>query len=302
MGWVSDFADSIVDKMKDTIIEWAESNLTSSMDILTKGLDFRRSDASLVSTLLTTDPTTYTAGGSRSIWTTVQAITNNAVVPIAGCILMIVLVNELIQTVISGNNFHDFDTSIFIKWIIKCVCGILLISNVFYICSGVFALGTWISRTALRQLNIINLRIPAIHISTSGYSFGQVAGIWLLSLVFYLVMLCTISIIVVVICSRMIEIFMYLGASPIPMATFMNQEWKQMGHNWLRGVIAVACQGLFIVICLSIFSTLFTNVVASLSSGRDVIMQMVFLIGFGMAMIFTILRSGQISKSIFGAH
>lgn len=302
MGMISDFVDGILDSIKSFLLESSEGNIGTAMDILSDGLHTSSSGNGIMNQLLATSPENYTAGGTNSIWSTIQSITENAVVPIAGCILMIVLVNDLIQIVISGNNFHEFDTSIFIRWILKCVIGIILISNVFYITSGIFALGTAVTTNAMSSaLHTINLNSNDIHIAGS-YGMGECFGILVLSLLLLLIMVIAIAIIVVTLCSRMIEIFMYLGASPLPMATFMNQEWKQMGHSWLRGVIALAFQGFFIVICIAIFSVLFKNVVATLSSGSDVLLQMVFLIGYALALIFTILRSGQISKSIFGAH
>lgn len=302
MGMISDFVDGILDSIKSFLLESSEGNLSTAMNILTDGLQTNRSSNGVMQQLLSTSPVNYTAGGSSSIWSTIQSITENAVVPIAGCILMIVLINDLIQMVISGNNFHEFDTSIFIRWILKCVIGIILISNVFYIASSIFSLGTWVTTKAMGETSrMIFANNANIHISGS-YSMGTCFAVLVLSLFLLLIMVIAIAIIVVTLCSRMIEIFMYLGASPIPMATFMNQEWKQMGHNWLRGMIALAFQGFFIVVCIAIFSVLFTNVVVTLSSGSDVLLQMVFLIGYALALIFTILRSGQISKSIFGAH
>ena len=44
--------------------------------------------------------------------------------------------------VIRGNNFKDFDDSIFIKWIIKAVCGVILVANTYYIASALFSFGT----------------------------------------------------------------------------------------------------------------------------------------------------------------
>lgn len=302
MGFVDDLVNKITNAIKDMLADGAESCLEKSLDILSSGLNASNSENGVMDQLLATSPVNFTAGGSESIWNTIQTVCENAVVPIAGIILVIILLTDLIQMVISGNNFRDFDTSIFFKWIFKSICGILLISNVFYIASGIFALGTTVTNNALSTLRMTGLGTTGIHIAVSHYGIGDLFGTLILSFLVMIVMFITIAVIVVVLCSRTIEIFMYLGASPLPMATFMNPEWKQMGHNWLRGMISLAFQGLFIVIALSIFSTLFKNAVSSLNNGEDILLQMAFLLGYALALIFTILRSGQISKSIFGAH
>lgn len=304
MGFLDDVWNKIMNGFKTLLADGAESCLEKSLDILSSGLNASNSKNGVMDQLLTTSPVNFTAGGKDSIWDTIQTVCENAVVPIASIILVIILLTDLIQMVISGNNFRDFDTSIFFKWIFKSVCGILLVSNVFYIASGIFALGTQVTNDALSvdKMQMKDIVTDGVHIAVSQYGIGDLLGTLILSFLVMIAMFITIAVIVVVLCSRTIEIFMFLGAAPLPMATFMNPEWKQMGHNWLRGMIALAFQGFFIVIALAIFSTLFQNAISSLNNGKDILLQMAFLLGYALALIFTILRSGQISKSIFGAH
>ena len=97
---------------------------------------------------------------------------------------------------------------------------------------------------------------------------------------------------------------MYLGVAPIPMATMMDSgEWSSIGKNWIRQLLALSFQGFFIIIALGMFKTLFTNMITSLNNGSDdVIMQMAMLLGYTAALIFTMLRTNAISKSVFNAH
>ena len=97
---------------------------------------------------------------------------------------------------------------------------------------------------------------------------------------------------------------MYLSIAPIPMATMMDSgEWASIGKNWVKQLFALSFQGFFIVVALGIFKTLFSNMITSLNSSSDgVIMQMAMLMGYTAALIFTILRTGAISKSVFNAH
>ena len=80
-------------------------------------------------------------------------------------------------------------------------------------------------------------------------------------------------------------------------------EWASIGKNWVKQLLALSFQGFFIVVALGIFKTLFSNMITSLNSSSDgVIMQMAMLMGYTAALIFTILRTGAISKSMFNAH
>ena len=73
------------------------------------------------------NPTTFTGttgSGGTSIWTTIEKLSNNVIVPIGAFMLMIVVCYELFSMVVEGNNFKDFDDSIFIRWILKTFCEI----------------------------------------------------------------------------------------------------------------------------------------------------------------------------------
>ena len=129
-------------------------------------------------------------------------------------------------------------------------------------------------------------------------------SIWFISLIVHLGIIIMLVAIVIVLASRIIEVFMFLGISPVPMATMMDSgEWSTIGKNWVKQLLALSFQGFFIVISLGIFKTLFTNMILTINTGSDgIIMQMAMLLGYTCALVFTVLRSGSISKSAFASH
>ncbi len=52
--------------------------------------------------------------------------------------LPFVMCHELIQMITEKNNMHDFDTSMFFRWIFKSAFAILIVSNTWNIVMGVF--------------------------------------------------------------------------------------------------------------------------------------------------------------------
>lgn len=88
------------------------------------------------------------------------------------------------------------------------------------------------------------------------------------------------------------------------MATMMDSgEWSSIGKNWIKQLLALSFQGFFIIVALAIFKTLFANMITTLNTGSDgVVMQMAMLLGYTAALIFTVLRTSAISKSVFNAH
>lgn len=316
MGVISDAIDALEDWCCDLFKDGIKSQFDGISDLLTD--TFAQTTGSgakgnLVSNFLTKHPAQFTgtAGSAPTgygIWATIETLCNNVVVPIGGFILTVILLNELCQMVIRGNNFKDFDDSIFIKWIIKAVCGVILVANTYYIASALFSFGTNVCSNGLATLfgsgDYLSKSLALKKSALNSLGLGELMTVWFISLIVHLGVMILIVAIVITLASRIIEVFMYLSIAPIPMATMMDSgEWASIGKNWVKQLLALSFQGFFIVVALGIFKTLFSNMIASLNSSKDgVIMQMAMLMGYTAALIFTILRTGAISKSVFNAH
>lgn len=313
MGMFSDFADSIENWLKDLLSDGIKSQFDGMSSLLTDTFDSTTGGDGLVSSFITVHPANFTGnstGTGTRVWETIETVCNNVVVPIGGFVLTVILLTDLIQMVIRGNNFKDFDDSIFIKWIIKALCGVLLVANVFYIASGLFSFGTNVCANGLATLfgsgSFMQENMALQDSALDGLSIGTLLTVWFIALIVYLGVMLLMVVIVIVLASRIIEVFMYLGVAPIPMATMMDSgEFSSIGKNWIKQLLALSFQGFFIVIALGIFKTLFANMIATLNAGAgsaDIVMQMAMLLGYTVALMFTMLRTGAISKSVFNAH
>ena len=319
MGVVSDWVNEIGDWFDKTIHDLLATGVENCFkgihDILTTTYSSATEDGGLMATFITTHPSDFTGGvtNGTTVWDTIKSLCDTVIVPIAGYILVIILLNDLIQMCIAGNNLKDFDDSIFFKWIIKSVCGILLVSNTYAIATGLFSFGTQACTEAISDITgstIAEFNFDVFSKALDDFDNGELLIMLLISSLILVAIMLLAIVIVVVLASRIIEIFMYLGISPIPMATFMNNDWGQIGKNWIKGALALSFQGFFIIIALSIFHTIFANVTDSITAydgekftggASDIIMSLLMLCGYAGALIFTVLRSGQISRSAFNA-
>ena len=313
MGIISDAIDALEDWCCDLFKDGIKSQFDSISELLTDTFAQTTGSGSsggLVSSFITQHPSQFTGGasGGTTIWTTIETLCNNVVVPLGGFILTIILLNELCQMVLRGNNFKDFDDSIFIKWIIKALCGVILVANTYYIASALFSFGTTVCSNGLATLfgsgDYLSTPLSINPSALSGLSLGELMTVWFIALIVHLGVLILIVAIVITLASRIIEVFMYLSIAPIPMATMMDSgEWASIGKIWIKQLLALSFQGFFIIVALGIFKTLFSNAIVSLNASSDgVILQMGMLLGYTAALIFTILRTGAISKSVFNAH
>lgn len=311
MGVVSDAIDSLEEWCEDLMKDGIKSQFDDISSMLTSTFSKTTGSGGLINTFLSKHPAQFTGsstGTGSTIWTTIETLCNNVVVPIGGFILVVILLSDLIKTVINGNNFKDFDDSIFIKWIIKALCGVILVSKTYYIASALFSFGTDACAQGITTLfgagSYLSDSLELKKSALTSLSLGELMSVWFISLIVHLGIIIMLVAIVIVLASRIIEVFMFLGISPIPMATMMDSgEWSTIGKNWIKQLLALSFQGFFIVIALGIFKTLFANMVAAINTGSDgIIMQMAMLLGYTCALVFTVLRSGSISKSAFASH
>ena len=288
------------------IEDWFRGILTDGILSNLSGLfDSVNTEVGEIATQVGTTP----AGWNAGIFNMIRSLSENVIVPIAGVIITFVMCYELIQIVIEKNNLHDLDTWIFFKWIFKTFVAVLLVTNTWNIVMGVFdvtqsvvnqSAGVIISDTSIDVTTVIT----DIEAKLDAMSVGGLLGLWFQSLFVGLTMKALSICIMLVVYGRMIEIYLVTSVAPIPMATMMDSgEWASIGKNWVKQLLALSFQGFFIVVALGIFKTLFSNMITSLNSSSDgVIMQMAMLMGYTAALIFTILRTGAISKSMFNAH
>lgn len=266
---------------------------------------------SVVEDNITQTPDTW----NSTLYTSLQNISNAAIMPIAIGIMSIILCYELITACLDKNSFKEFDTSIFFRFIVKAWVAIYFMNNVFTIFTALMKVGATVAQTAMSQLfnESIALRDQMDNLFYGGsisilswyynYSVGDLLCSLLLSLIVYIVSLAIYVIVMIVTAGRMIEILIHFCAAPLPFATMTNKEWSHVGFSFLKTMLALALQAFFIVVILAIFVILFsTQVITALQDLNSLSVALVKWICYGVVCCFMLLKSGSISKSICGTH
>lgn len=240
---------------------------------------------------------------NASVFSIIENLSNSVIVPIAGLIITFVLCYELISMIIDKNNMHDVDTFMFFKYFFKACVAVLIVSNTFNLIMAVFDVGQHIVSNSAgviagnTNINIssalTNLR-PTLEAMGTGELFLLMLETALVSLCMKILSVC----ITVVIFGRMIEIYLYSSVGAIPFATMANREWGQVGSNYLRGLVALAFQGFFIMVCVGIYAALVNNFTAT----SDIHSTIFSIAAYTVVLCFTLFKTGSISKSIFNAH
>lgn len=288
--------DSIFDKITQAINEFLISLIEGSLSTMFNDVNQK---VGTIAAEVGKTPQQWNA----SVFSIIENLSNTVIVPIAGLIITFVLCYELISMIIDRNNMHDVDTFMFFKYFFKACVAVLIVSNTFNLIMAVFDVGqSVVSNSAGVIAGNTNINISsALNDIRSTLEAMETGELFLLMLETALVSLCMkiLSVcITVVVFGRMIEIYLYSSVGAIPFATMANREWGQVGSNYLRGLVALAFQGFFIMVCVGIYAAL----VNSFTATSDIHSTIFSIAAYTVVLCFTLFKTGSISKSIFNAH
>ena len=284
--------DIIQDWLKETLRTCIISNLDGIFDQI-------NSQVGEAAVNVGKTPAEWNAG----VFSMIRTLSDSVVVPIAGVIITLVLCYELITMITERNNFHDFDTSIFFRWILKAFIGVYLVTHTFDITMAIFELG---QQVVQQSAGIISgntsvdfaSAIGDVAAQLEGMELGELFGLLLESMILKITMPILSICIMLVLIGRMMEIFIYCSVGAIPFATLTNREWGQMGSNYLRGLVALGLQGFFIMVCVAIYSVL----VGQIGGADNLHLAIWQCAGYTVLLCFSLFKTGSVSKAIFNAR
>ncbi len=119
----------------DAITEWIEGILIGAIN---GNLSTMFGDVNEKVGTIATEVGKTPQGWNANIFSMIQHLSENVIVPIAGLVITYVLCVELISMVTEKNNLHDVDTFMFFKWIFKAFVAVFLVTHTFDITMAVF--------------------------------------------------------------------------------------------------------------------------------------------------------------------
>lgn len=242
-------------------------------------------------------------GWNGSVFSMIQGLSNNVIVPIAGIIITMVLCYELITMLTERNNLHDVDTWMFFKYFVKMWIAVYLVSNTFTIVMAVFDVGQSVVSSAAGYISgttAIDVQSMIGTVDTAMEAM-EIPELMMLALETALVSLCMkiLSILIMVILyGRMIEIYLYSSVAPIPFATMSNREWGQIGTNYFRGLLALGFQGFLMMVCVGIYAVL----IATMNITDHIHMALFEIAAYTVILCYSLLKTSSLAKSIFNVH
>ena len=287
-----------MDLLLNTLTEWLKELLAGAIaSNLTGMVDSVNTKVGDIAVQVGQTPQGWNSG----IFSMIQNLSNNVILPIAGIILALVMTMEFIRIIMDKNNMHDFDTWSILMWVFKTACAILIVATTWNIVMAVFDVSQTVGNNAAGMIvgnTDIELVTEGLEETLMAMELSSLIGLWFQSMIVGVTMH-ILSIIIMLICfGRMIEIYLVTSVAPIPMSTMMNHEWSQMGQNYLRSLFALAFQGFLIIVCVAIYAVLVQNMVVE----SDISMAIWTVMGYTVLLCFTLFKTSSLAKSVFNAH
>ena len=285
--------EKITEFIKDMLKGWILSNLDSMFTDVNDKVGTIAGEVGMT-------PSAWNAG----IFGMVQTLSENVVIPIAGMIISFVLIYELISMVIDKNNMHDFDTGLFFRFLGKACIAVMLVSKTFDIVMAVFDVGSYVvaqaagSISGSTRIDVEAALVSMLNSQIDTMEIGELIRLGLETMIISLCMKIMSVLITVIMYGRMIEIYLYVSVAPIPAATVTNREWGSIGTNYLKGLVALAFQGFFIMVCVAIYAVLASGITVA----ADLHSALWSVGAYTVILCFSLFKTGSVSKSIFNAH
>ena len=288
--------EGIIEKLTDFIKEilkgWVEANLTAMFtDVNTK--------VGTIAGEVSKTPSTWNSG----IFRMVEGLSESVIIPIAGMIITFVLCYELISMVTDKNNMHEFDTSLFFRYLFKAAIAVWILGNTFDITMAVFDVAATAVRragdyiTGSTSLEVEDALKHMFETNIDSMGVGELIGLGLETMIVSFGMKIMSVLITVILYGRMVEIYLYISVSPIPFATWTNREWGSIGSNYFKGLFAVAFQGFFIMVCVAIYAVL----ISAVAVAGDIHSALWSVVSYTVLLCFSLFKTGTLSRSIFHA-
>ncbi len=284
---------AITDLIKELLIELCKVNLTKMFSYVNDSVG-----------KISTQVTKSTPNWNGSMFALIKTLSHDVMLPIAGMILTFVVCYDLIQMVIDKNNMHEFDTSLFFRFIFKAGIGVYLLSYSMDFVLAIFDVGTHLVTKAADVIT----DATAVDISSAVQSMcdnqlktmniGELLALALSTSIVFITMTILSVLINVVLLVRMIEIYIYISVAPIPFSTFMNKEIGHIGSNYFRSLAALALQGFLIMVIVGIYGTFVKNITVS----QDVLKTVYSIASATAVLCFSLLKTESMAKSILCSH
>lgn len=304
---INDAISSICGSLYGGLYNLSSKVYDSTVDVYNLNFNVASSD-------LTKTPEQFNA----TAFSVARGIATSTILPVASVLLTIVFCWEMVQLVQNSNNGNNVTPEKLLLPLMKMSLCLIACSKGFDLITAIFRLGATVASSisgsvsgtlatmpAFDELGLIDPGTTTDPVTGDEMKWGfnhvlsGVGGILCMVIVF-IAMLLSMIMIKLITYSWFIEIYVYASMVSIPMTTWMNREWSNMGMNYVRKILALSLRGVMMLIVYAIFGGVTAAALTSTTSGY--MYKCAMLVGITILLFITLKRSSTIAESVVSAH
>ena len=238
--------------------------------------------------------------GTDVVWTTINAVHKTLIVPLAGSILALVMLVQVVkisQRIDSTATFPAVKEIVFLA-VLYVIIRFLILNSV-DICAAVFDLFNEITKSifAAADPDLSPIAIP------DGVGFGNMVIIFFMAFILQITGFVSVVIAWVMAAARAIQIYILAAFSPIPISLLGFEQTRSMGINFLKNFAAACLAGTIMAFLLTIMPKLcatYIHVGDIIIDGTVSILPFIAPFGLPILLIIGVVKSGAWARDLFG--
>ena len=230
-------------------------------------------------------------------WNSLLRIGTSVVMPFAITILCYFMTAELYHVYCRSNG--ELDLQLVTTTVLKFVIPFVMITRSYDLIKIIFTLFNALVRNISKSLTM-NLQGSSVDL---GAYMAQIQGKSFIDQFLFVFQLAPLQLIMaamgvvvmVIVYGRLFEMIIYWIFAPIPLATLVSQEYSQIGKNFIKMFCAIMLQGAIMLLVVVLYTLLAKN--AAVDPSYAGAFQ---LVGYSAVLVFALVKTGSISKRMFG--
>ena len=249
-------------------------------------------------------------GVSSELYSWAMAIAENVMMPVAMSVLALFCMLELHKQATRANGAgagEAFAAEIVFRTLFKTALCKEILGNAPRLMEGIYNASTQVTHAVMGEAKIsavaLSASASALKPAIDDMDLYSKLALLLTCLIIKLVAWAAVLLANTIILGRFAEIMLMLCLSPIPLATFPNEEMGQIGKSFIKGFCALCTQGATVYLSLSFFPMVANPILASVAdigTVGDLNSALGKLLMCSMLLIGMLTSSRKFANTVFG--
>lgn len=235
-------------------------------------------------------------------WT--EIVLTNVMMPVATIILALFGLLELHRQALRMESAGgSLPAELIFKVLFRFVIAKMALDSILLIMKAIYGVTTYLTSQMQEYFSAVGgtvspFDMDMIRSSVDGQGLGGQIGIFIMVLLVFLVTWIATIIANILVSVRFIELYIYTAVSPVPAATFLSDEYSQIGKGFLKSFAGTCLQGTLMYLVLTFFPVLMSG---AMQNTGDIFGALTCCLLYSIVLVISIFSTGKWAKAVVGA-